>query len=74
MIIKTKFNIGQRVRVVDPGIEAIVDQIYVNVTGVQYRIVYWVDGEHLSTDVYESELSAIEEAPNAAYMNASAKE
>jgi hypothetical protein len=49
-------ELGQRVRIKDADLRGLVTGILLDSDGVQYRVVYWVDGVRRAEWLYPSEI------------------
>ena len=56
-IVEFKYDIGDEVKIKAVSVNARVNAMLLDSTGVQYHVIYWDDGERRLEWVYEWELS-----------------
>ena len=59
VVVTFLYDIGDRVMVEQAQISGIIDALIAEVSGYQYRVVYWHDGSRNTVWVYSNEISLI---------------
>jgi hypothetical protein len=56
-----RFYPTQKVRIIEPNIEAVVNVVKVSVNGVMYDVQYWNDKTLIQLEAYEYEIESMED-------------
>lgn len=54
------FSIGQRVKLVECGLRAVVQQVLFNMDGIQYQVAYWDERIRRVEWVFVSEIESLQ--------------
>lgn len=59
MTLESKFNLKDEVLIKSISMKGVIDSILWDISGMQYRVIYWNDSQRYATWMYEYEIEMI---------------